>query len=426
MAELLCLDENLIAFILAQELLPNGWVDEHSRVTPAGQDLLSGGLDGKGMVTLQYAFRDGVFGQWLPRVSQDLPDIRPADSETPGRFPAFRESRDEGREVRPFVLPRRCKVLEPRKADVLKAWQEGLRDALRAGGDDESIPEIQSEDLEIVGGEPSLAYVWCELIHEPDDVHPWLVTDPWRITPVARWLREPLQAGLHDFRGLEQVIQSLVPAADESALTAQALGARIQRDVEAQLSVWSALAHSDLVLLREHLSRVLRQQARVGATPRPTQEELGSLIQECGSLLEALVQWMLVRWPMRSVELSRDGPSRDAAEQILGQLPLRAALPPEARRMLAGQTFRGIRLAAERRDRAFKALLFACLLATHGHEDHPLRELNDAQAQWDRLLTLIDTRNKGTHASGQRLTSEAALAASEFAVAWTMTFYEKF
>jgi hypothetical protein len=310
--------------------------------------------------------------------------------------------------------------------DVLKAWRAGLRDALHADGDDESVPEILSDDIEIVGSEPSLAYVWCEIIHKPGDHQPWLVTDPWRITPVARWLREPLQANMDSIPGLAGRISTVLPAADASVLTADALSGQIERDVEFHLSRWPGLNMPHLSLLRDHLARVLRQKARTEAMNSSSQEELVSLIQECGSLLEALVQWMLARWPMGDIVWPHDGQNRRAAEDLLGMVPIRATLPSSCRALLAGQNFRDVRLAAQRRDRAFKALLFASLLATHSHQNHPLRELDETQLQWDRLFALIDMRNKGSHASGKRLQRGHVLSEVDFAIAWFTNFSKYF
>ncbi|WP_213956743.1 MULTISPECIES: hypothetical protein [unclassified Variovorax] len=425
MAKLLCLDENLIAFIIAQEIMPNGWVDAQFKITPAGEDLLSSGIDGQGALTLQYAYRDGVFGHWLPRVSRDLPDINPLEMGAK-KFPAFRNSREGGGEIRPFLLPRRHKVSLPHKADVLKAWRKGLRDVIHADGDDEGVPEILSDDIEIVGGEPALAYVWCEIIHKPGDLQPWLVTDPWRITSVARWLREPLQAGLASIPGLAGRIESVLPDKGSAVLTAEDLRGLIERKVEFHLTQWPALNMPHLSLLREHLARVLRQKERTEATGASSQEELGSLIQECGSLLEAVAQWMLERWPVGNIVWPRDGLNRKAAEDMLSMVPIRATLPSECRRLLAGQNFRDVRLAAQHRDRAFKALLFASLLATHNHDDHPLRELDETQLEWVRLFTLIDMRNKGSHASGRRLQRGHVLSEADFAIAWFMNFSNYF
>jgi hypothetical protein len=425
LAKLLCLDENLIAFIIAHEIMPNGWVDEQVRVTPAGEELLSGGMDRRGTLTLQYAYRDGVFGKWLPRVSRDLPDIIPLEMGAQ-RFPVFRNSREGGGEIRPFLLPRRQEASLPRKEDVLKAWRAGLRDALHAAGDEAGVPEILSDDIDIVGRKPLLAYVWCEIIHKSGDYHPWLVTDPWRITPVARWLREPLQAALDSIPGLSDRIVTVLPAADTSVLSADGLREQIERDVGIRLSCWPTLNPPHMSLLREHLARVLRQKARTEVLGTSSQEELASLVQECGSLLEAVVQWMLERWPVTGIVWPRDGQNRSAALDMLNMVPVRAPLPESSKALLAGQNFRDVRLAAKHRDRAFKALLFASLLAIHNHPEHPLRELDESHLQWERLLTLIDLRNKGSHASGRRLQRGVVLSEAEFAIAWFANFSKYF
>ena len=424
-AKLLGLEESLVAFVLAHELMPAGWVDGQFRPTPAGEDLLSGGIDTQGAPSVQYAYRDSVFGLWLPRVSSDLPDVYPLEMGAQ-RFPTFRESREGGGEVRPFLLPRRQGIATPAKADILKAWRAGLRDALQANGDEEGVPEIRSDDIEILGNKPTLAYVWCEVVHVPGDLHSWLVTDPWRITPVARWLREPLQASLDSIPALAHRISALLPTADASELSADELSRQIERDVELHLSRWPALDKPSLSELKHHLGRVLRQKARTETLEKATQEELASLVQECGSLLEALVQWMLERWPAGERVWPRDGQNRGAAEALLDAVPLRAPLPERSKGMLAGQNFRDIRLAAKSRDRPFKALLFAALLSTHEHLDHPLRELEDTQVQWERLLDLIGMRNKGAHASGRRLLRGEVLSEAEFAIAWSENFSKFF
>ena len=155
-------------------------------------------------------------------------------------------------------------------------------------------------------------------------------------------------------------------------------------------------------------------------------EELASLVQECGSLLEALMQWLLERWPVTDIVWPRDGQNRSAALDMLSMVPIGAPLPESSKALLAGQNFRDIRLAATRRDRAFKALLFASLLGTHTHLEHPLRELDGSQLQWERLLTLIDMRNKGSHASGRRLQRGIVLAEAEFAIEWFANFSKYF
>ena len=55
LASTLKLDQDLIAFIISQELQPRGWVDAVQRVTARGVDALTGG-DVESSLTVMYAF----------------------------------------------------------------------------------------------------------------------------------------------------------------------------------------------------------------------------------------------------------------------------------------------------------------------------------------------------------------------------------
>lgn len=426
MAEMLSLDPDLVAFILAHELIQNRWVDSKHKVTPEGERLLSGRLDRDSNLTLQYAFRDSLFGSWIPRVSKDLPDISPIEGGG-GKFPAFRASREGGGVIKPFVLPRREKAGQASKSEVLNAWRTCLRDKANAADErDDVAQDIHGDDIEFVGDAPSLAYVWCEIFHKPGDLQPWLVTDPWRMTPAAKWLRQPLQEKLQTIPALSERILRVLPEADSNEMTADDLRAQIDREVEFQLLKWPALATPEFALLREHMARVLRQRSRIEAQASTEQEELGSLIQECSSLLEAFVQWMLERWPVVGIEWPRDGRNRRVAYEMLEGLPLKSELPQSTRDLLAGQDLRDVRLAALQRDRAFKALLFAALLSAHCHDEHPFRALDPTSLQWERLFSLINLRNKGSHASGRQLDRNQVLQEAAFSFDWIGNFSSYF
>jgi hypothetical protein len=422
LADMLSLERDLVAFILAKELQPRGLVDAQIRITERGESLLTGKSDDQSRLSEHYAFRDSLFGSWLPRVCTELPDIYPLEGVT-GKYPIFADSRNNGRSIKPFSLPRLIKVGLGSKSDVLDAWRSCLKDANAVNHELDGIaPELMGDEIEILGDGPTLAYVICEIFHKPGDLQPWLVSDPWRITKAAKWLRKPLQAHLHALPALAQRIIGVMPDATPGQLSAADWLAQLEQKVELELLSRPSLAKPEYALIREHLARSLRQRERLAGQEGANPEELGSLIQECGSLLEALVQWMLERWQVTNQFWPPDGVNRRVAYDLLAQLPLKSDLPEHVKKILAGQNFKEIRLAAIKRDRPFKALLFAALLSTHHHDDHPLKQLDSNLLDWDRLLALIDMRNKGVHASGRKLVASQAIVEADFAINW----FEKF
>lgn len=431
-AELLELDRDLVRFIVNKELQPSGWLDEHLKLTPAGGQMLDGGGRRTPCLVQQYAFQDAVFGHWWPRLSADLPEIEPKGVNEKGQF-EFLLERGSGRIEWPVVLP----VKAPARADlaeVLKAWQQHRRDhaAAQAGGRVETLSddvEFVSDEIEFCGDlqRPQLAHVWCEVYVNPDDPQPWLVSDPWRFVPAVKWLREPLQQGLNQFPALaERMRRKLMPEADTGSMNATEWLAQLELRAELDLSAMPHLNHPEHARLREHMGRVLRQRDRLRHQERIQDEELNSLLTECGALMEATVQWILEQWPIDTRDWPRTEWTRRVLGDLLRELPLQAPLDDDVLAVLCGQKLKDTRLAIERRDRPFKALWVGALLCTREHDDHPLRQLPARSLQWARMLELTDLRNKGSHASGQRLDRQHSLDMADFAVEWHEQFVPYF
>ena len=108
LASLLELAPELVAFIIAKELQQMRFVDSRQYVTPEGVKLLKGETGREPRLTLQYAFQDAVFGQWLPRLSTNLPEVMPREGGRAER-PEFMFNRDSGWVDKP-VLPGRYRL----------------------------------------------------------------------------------------------------------------------------------------------------------------------------------------------------------------------------------------------------------------------------------------------------------------------------
>ena len=432
MAELLALDRDLVRFIVTKELQPSGWLDQRLCLTAEGVRMLDGNGRRTPRLIQQFAFQDAVFGHWWPRLSADLPEIEAKGVNEQGRL-EFVLERGSGHADRPIVLP----VKAPPRADlteVLQAWRWHRSDLAKAqaGGMADALPDdvdFGGDQIEFCGdtSRPQLAHVWCEVYVNPDDPQPWLVSDPWRFVPAVKWLREPLQQGLNQFPALaERMRRKLMPEADTGSMNATEWLAQLELRVELDLSAMPHLNHPEHARLREHMGRVRRQRDRLLHQERIQNEELNSLLTECGALMEATVQWMLERWPIDTRDWPRIEWTRRVLGDLLRELPLQAPLDDDVLAVLCGQKLKDTRLAIERRDRPFKALWVGALLCTREHDAHPLRQLPARSLQWARMLELTDLRNKGSHASVQRLDRQHSLDMADFAVDWHEQFIPYF
>lgn len=425
MALLLALDKDLAAFIIAQELQPRGWLDQRLNITEKGKNALAGEADSDMPPQAMYAFRDSLTGQWLPRLSEGLPSIHPVPGSR-SQKPKFELNLDSGKTLEPFVLHHR-RWPAPNLAALRQSVRDFQRAVRQADHQDADVwGDLDEEGIELLDSVPQIAYVWCQVYAPSQDVQPWLISDPWGLRRALKQLRESLERALPQEPALEvRMQQRLSLGAAPSGQLDRDLEAQIELNAEARVrQLLGALnttpQHQEV---RDRVLRVLRLESQIKDTAHPRQELLASLSTESGAMLEALMQWLLVRWPIHTHTNSwpREWP-RSQTEAWLADLPLSTVLTHEQVKLLGGQSSRTIRRAANQQGQAFKALLVAALLATPHHSDHPLRQSGLTGLDFDQL----QLRNQGSHASGTRLQRDDVLALAEMCLSWLGQFRSSF
>lgn len=411
LAKFSALDRQLVAFILAKELQPSRWIDHRFDLTEDGLAVLEGRASATGAERVMFAFWDLVSTRWMPFLSERPPEVFPVDEAA--QRPRFLVDRDSGRQISPFVVRRP-------KGDR-KAQREALAPALkqfqreRARDDDEVTANYSA--LEFLDDAPQLGRVWIQAFAVDDDLHPWLVTDPFRPDRPERAMREALadlvqgDSRLGDWLGQRLALRT--DAADELD---ERLAATLR--LEAQLSeLIPPNQDATVELLREYTARVLRLVQRLRSEAVALPEDLSSAVVHSGSCFEALLQWMLMKW---SADASQwpDRWDRRELRHWLAELPLADALGMTCIRALESQSSKTVLQAALERNQPMKALLVAALLSTHLHESHPLRRAPVNELDW----ALIGLRNKGGHATSVRLQRDQVLQFAEMTLRWVELF----
>ncbi len=367
-----------------------------------------------------YAFHDGISGMWLPRFAEDLPEVSPREVGQVGR-PEFLGDRGRGHVIRPYVLRRSPQNGNPDQSALTRAWQEYLHTLrTKRSESEDSLMELADQSIELHDEKPQRAWFFCEIYAPLDDLQPWLVSDPWRVTHALRPLREALSQELSDDKNLASRLIQLV-APDEVELAAAAPVDRLAMlDLLAKsraLLEAPRLNKPEHEMMRDYLLRVIRLQESVKGAEKVYQEELNSLATQSGALLESTIKWMLLRWRASNSGLPFNWQRRDL-QILMSDLPLSRKLSKESLDQLSGQSAKQVRLAGTRIDRPFKALFVAALFSTWDHVDHPLREISDSGIDWG----LMDARNDSSHASGRWLEKENVLRLAESALIWFKQF----
>ncbi len=420
LARLLALDPELVRYIIAAQLQPNGWLDAGMKLTRDGEKLLDAAADRRLNLKLGYAFQDAVTGAWLPRFASGLAEIRPRDFDENGR-PSFLLDRERGRVERPFVLTHAVRKPSLDVSAMNEAYRGYRKDLAAARRREDSASDALSfQAIESVDPEPTKVYLWCELYRDEAEPQPWLVSDPFRLRKAAAWLRKPLLELAPTNRGLLHKMQQLVGAPDQ-ALSADEWLRQIEDG--AQLEVWSDYPFiAKHPLVREHLMRLLRQKRKVESQSRVNAEDLGLLVGESYNLIEAVLKWMLKRWACDPSAWPDTPWKRREAKAEFQSLGLEA-VSPDLVEQLAGQQRRFVAGAIQAQSGSFKALLAGAIFCTAAHQDHPFQSLPATALKLDQLPLLADFRNEaGGHASGSKISMSEALDRSRFAIEWMALF----
>ena len=159
MAELLGLDRELVAFIIATQLIPNGWMTTLGSVTSQGERVLEEAQDASEEVRMGYAYQDAISGNWLPRFTEELPEIEAKRVDERG-YPVFLRDLDSGKEDRPFRLNHfREGTLDT--AALFDAFQRYRTDHDHAKQrDDELSARVRIESLSFVEDSAQPMWLW--------------------------------------------------------------------------------------------------------------------------------------------------------------------------------------------------------------------------------------------------------------------------
>ena len=411
-AKLSALDRQLVAFILAKELQPRRWVDQRFELTKDGVAALEGRASSTGAERVMFAFWDLVSARWMPFLSERPPEVFPIDETSPR--PRFLVDRDSGRQVSPFILRRPKGEITAQRETLAPALKQFQRERARAE-DDETPGDFAT--LQFLDDAPQFGRVWLQAFAVDGDLHPWLVSNPFRPDRPDRTMREALTRLVQaDSRLEDWLSQRLFLRPDTACEQDEALSATLR--LEAEVSELIPPSHDPAVeLVREYTARVLRLAQRLRNDAVPLPEDLSSAVVHSGSCLEALLQWMLLRWPADAAQWPERWGRREL-KAWFADLPLAEPLSTSCVRALEAQSSKTVLQAASERNQPMKALLVAALLSTHEHESHPLRLAPINALDW----TLIGQRNKGGHATTFRLRRDPVLDFAEMALRWVALF----
>lgn len=424
-ATLLGLDRELVLFIIATQLIPNGWMTSQG-ITPRGEKILEESEDTRDEIRIGYAYQDAISGNWLPRFTEELPEIEPRRHDERG-FPVFLRSLDSGKEDRPYRLSHtRDGAME--LGALFDAFERYRTDHAHAKERDQSegLPRrLLIESLSFVEGIPQLMWLWTWVFPDAGGSQPWLISDPFGLQLAASWLRKPLQEILPRNDGAARYIANSLDKPVSTNMAPAEWLRSLENQVDLELLAdynWSR----NFPIIEGYLASVLRRTALLSSQEKPWQEDISSLLIETHNLAESVLQWLLKAYPpdVRRLPHWKDQKDwRDGEAMYYLQSLAVSGLNDDVIKKLSEQRLDQVRTAVRKGSSSLKALLFAALLATVDHRDHPFFSLSSDELRLNRLLEMTDARNKKAGHSGvDRVSKDDAMKYAEFVVDWVQIY----
>ncbi|NGM87472.1 hypothetical protein G5B35_09145 [Parapusillimonas sp. SGNA-6] len=424
MAELLGLDRELVAFIIATQLIPNGWMTTLVAVTPEGERALEDAQEASEGLRMGYAYQDAISGNWLPRFTEELPEIEAKRIDERG-YPIFLRDLNSGKEDRPFRLNHsREKAMD--LGALFDAFERYQTDHDRAKQRDDELPTpIRSESLSFVEESAQQMWLWTWVFPDEAGPQPWLISDPFGLQQAASWLRKPLQQVLSRNDGAARYIADAIGDTRTNDLSPEEWLRSLENQIDLTLLAdysWSR----KLPLIEGYLASVLRRRALLAGQDKSWQEDVTSLLIESHNLAESVLQWLLKAYPpdIRRLPHWKDRRDwKDGEAQYYLQFFDLSCLTEDVIKRLAEQRLDQVRSAAKRGSSSLKALLFAALLATVDQVEHPFLKLPADALRLSRMLDMADARNKKAgHSGGERIDREDAMEYADFVIEWVQIF----
>jgi len=424
-AALLGLDRELVLFIIATQLIPNGWMTSQG-ITPRGEKILEESEDTLDEIRVGYAYQDAISGSWLPRFTEELPEIEPRRHDESG-FPVFLRSLDSGKEDRPYRLSHtRDAAME--LGALFDAFERYRTDHAHAKErvQSEDLPRrLRIESLSFVEAIPQPMWLWTWVFPDAGGSQPWLISDPFGLQLAASWLRKPLQEILPRNEGAARYIANSLDKSASTNMTPAEWLRSLENQVDLELLAdynWSR----NFPIIEGYLASVLRKMALLSSLDKPWQEDISGLLNETNKLVESVLQWLLKAYPpdVRRLPHWKDQKDwRDGEAMYYLQSLAVSGFTDDVIKKLSGQDLDQVRTAVRKGSSSVKALLFAALLAAVDHRDHPFFSLSSDELRLNRVLEMTDTRNKKAGHSGvDRISKDDALSYAEFVVDWVQIY----
>jgi hypothetical protein len=431
---------DLVHLIIANELQPNGWLDNYGKLTKDGKNILDGALEQRGEMRRCFILQDAITGKVWPRI---LLDLNYLDTEHIEDKVLIATDKDSGKKLEPFIMrPARYEEPIPPKTHQIRQAIQKHRDAWFSQNlrqqDYQSGANIKLDDFELIDQSSQPFFILSHLIQSPIPTHVCALQDPTHTAQVDEWIQHLPTALATQNKAFEQKVQRFTGEQIKAGETLQEFEERIAGESAFKLAVDFPFADR-VAQLAPYLIAIQRRSKQLSESSHPQNSDAEDLINQCQKALEACFKHMLKKWPLPHAEIIEKDFKHDDMRRALQRraghyfrsdsLDLFCKTP--ARTVFSAIGYSTGRWAQA--DVSLGPLVVAALLSVSDHPQHPLiyrtSEGQDLDQDLHCLFGLMQDRNSSAHASGMNAPikefSQTAQDHAVFVQRWVQFFTQQ-
>ncbi|WMS93333.1 hypothetical protein RB215_08455 [Pseudoalteromonas sp. HL-AS2] len=392
------LESDMVSYIIAAQLIPNGWLTEKGKITESALKM----LDEKPSenLTTAYVFQCAITKQWLPRVCFDLNEIY---SNNVSGNPRFKFKRESDYESRPFVINTKNVNVQPPREQDLKSiaidYQEAIYVAQNTRDNDEWKPQQSSFDkLTLVDSSHEAVYltVWGDT----QTSFEWTLYDPFGVSTKSTWMKELFKHGCKANKGLGQMAVSELGSVDANMSYEEACASFAET---AKFDLLVKYPNTDKITgLTDVLFEMVEAHKRI-THERNTSQKIphnsakAKLIVSCGQVLEVICEHLLKEYELTDSHRLPKPHTKNGTE-IISHLIVEATnmsvdMLAESTRVQPSRVYS----AAIGKNSSLRAQLVAIFISMATHREHPMKFLLDDETYFKDFYSLTFLRDDCAH-----------------------------
>jgi len=400
--EWLGLEDDMVSYIIAAQLIPNGWLSEKGEVSESALKM----LDEKpsDSLTTAYVFQCAITKQWLPRVCFDLNEIY---SNNEFGQPRFKFKRESDYESRPFLIkPKSTNLKAPSEQDlksIATDFQEAVFIAQNTRGEDEWKPQQSSFDkltLEPESGTTAYLTVWGDT----QTSFEWTLYDPFGVSTKSTWLKELFKLGCKTNKALGQMALSKLAPVDDNMSYEEACSSFTET---ARFNTLVRYPNTDKITdLTDALFEMVEAYERITHEESPHNSAKTKLIVSCGQVLEVICEQMLKDYSLVDCHRLPKSHTKNGTEIISHLIAEATAMSGD---MLAESTKvqpSKIYNAAMGKNSSLRAQLVVIFISMGTHREHPMAFLIDDEIYFKHFYSLTFLRDDCAHKNPPKVSLE--------------------